>query len=135
MQWVIDLMTEWAAAQGYLTTSFVDRGDPADPDFELYNFTTDEKWYDLDLSSIVPDGAKAVLLTLKIVSTSASADFFFRKKTNSYDYNTCHTATTVAGIRTAADLVCPCSAERVIQYYGEDVVWTEIDLTVKGWWL
>lgn len=135
MQWLINIIKEWCIAQGYLTASFVDRGDPIEPDFELEDFTTDEHWFDLDLGLIVPDGAKAVLLAVEIMSTFAGADLSFRKKTNTGDYNISRTITAIADVPVAADLVCPCSTERVIQYYGEDVTWTRIDLTVKGWWL
>lgn len=157
MQWLIDLIKEWVIAQAYATvayvdywiaktiewvedqnylqTSFVDRGDPAAWDFIIGNFTADGAWHDLNLSSIVPAGAKSVLFLVYIRNDAVNKDFYLRRKGNANAYNMVMQRTEVANLVRVADGVCPCDENRVIQYYLTAVGWTRIRLTVKGWWL
>jgi len=135
MQWLIDIVKEWIIAQGYLTTSFVDRGDPENYDFLKASFTTDGNMHDLDLSSIVPSNAKAILFLLDISSPIIHREGHFLKKGNNWLRNTCGLFTQVSNVAIKADMVCPIGSDGYLQYIFADVWWNKIDFVVKGWWL
>lgn len=146
MQWLIDIIkawviaqgyatVAWVQAQGYLTHSFVDRGDPAAVDFDNVSLTADGTWRDLDLSAIVPAGAKAVLLAIDINDTLIARVARFRRAGNVNTKNVSEINMQVSGIEITADLVCPVSAARHIEYNLTFAAWIKTDLTVKGWWL
>lgn len=134
MQWLIDIVKEWIITQGYLTAGFVDRGDPASKDFTLPNFTTDFTWRDLDLSAIVPEGAKAVLLRLGINAAVGNAYIFLRTKGNVNEINMSLSRTQYSGLQQDAEPTIPLGEDRVIQYKAKNVTWTVIDCVVKNWW-
>jgi len=135
MQWLIDIVLEKVAEVGYLTTSYVDRGGTDSPDFSLGDFIGDLSWNDLDLSAIVPEGAKAVAFSMAGMGSWASSAAKFRKKGNTYGFNVTSFVTPVADIEHSGDCMCGISADRKIQYNLLDVGWDDFYLTVKGWWL
>ncbi|MBA7654814.1 hypothetical protein ES703_62707 [subsurface metagenome] len=146
MQWLIDIIKEWIVAEGYaleswvlakgyLTHSFVDRGDPVGPDWQLVSFTVDGTWRDLDLSSIVPAGAKAVLFNLGMISGSMSSFFELRKKTNANNIVRTFSNVQVASVVQGYDLVTACSDARIVQYKATSPGFLALELVVKGWWL
>jgi hypothetical protein len=115
--------------------SFVGRGDATDYDFETAALTTDGAWHDLDLSSIVPAGAKAVLLLIIILDNATNSAFLLRENGNTREYNVSYITTQVANIPMVMDAVCSLDSNRVIEYKGSNLAFTEIDIIVKGWWL
>ena len=135
MQWLIDIITDWITAQGYLTTSFVDRGDPADYDFIESDLTLDGNWHDMDLSGIVPDGAKAVSIRIDTITGTATAYSAFRKKGNTNESNSANALHPIANNANSTDLLCPISDARFIQYKFQSVPWFYIVISIKGWWL
>lgn len=135
MQWLINIIKAWIIKQGYLTSSFIDRGDPDSPDFSANGFVKDGNWHDLDLSSIVPKGAKAVTLTVLIVVTETTKALRFRKKGNLNVPNISQMWNLVANLPYTADLIVACNSNRVIEYLVDPSTWTDIEITVKGWWL
>lgn len=113
--------------------NFVDRGDPAAADFT--SFTTDSYWHDLDLSSIVPSGAKAVLLGLELLDDAAGSYFLVRKNGNSNAYNADKIRTQVANISMDGNLIVFVDANRVIEYRAAAVTFSSIEMVVRGWWI
>lgn len=113
---------------------FVNRGDPAAHDFTLLDFTTDEAWYDLDLSSIVPASAKAVVFQLWMRGNTVNRYAQFRTKGNAFSINSSLLYTQIAAVYKAGDLIVPLNSDRIIQYKFKNIVWVTINLTVKGWW-
>jgi microcystin-dependent protein len=113
---------------------FHDRGDPASADLTQAEMTTDGNWHDFDMSSIVPDGAKAVVLMVSIMDDVATSQLILRKKgnTNTVSYSGCRTM--VANINSTWDLTVPCSTGRVIEYNATAGTWSAISIVVKGWW-
>jgi hypothetical protein len=118
----------------YLTTGFVDRGDPSAADFTQASLTTDATWRDLDLSAIVPDGAKAVCLYVNVVDDTVNY-VGFRKNGNSNANNISIVRAQVANVAVAGILTVELSSARVIEYIASNVTFTTIAITVKGWWL
>ena len=114
---------------------FIDRGDPASADFAVGDFTTDLTWCDLDLSSIVPAGAKAVVLKIEVKDGSLEQFVQFRKNGNSNIYANFLVYTQTANIRFAGQGIVPCDANRVIEYRTANTTFTNIDVTVLGWFV
>jgi len=135
MQWVIDLVKEWIEAEGYLLSAYVDRGDPAAIDFNLGDLITDSDWHDLDLSAIVPAGAKAVILRVDIMNSSAMSELQLRKNGNSNTQNTSKISTQANNIVFCSDMTVALDANRVIEYEAFPFGWSAITMNVKGWWL
>ena len=111
----------------------VNRGDAATWDFELADFTTDTAWHRLDLSSIVPSDAIMVKLFVRIKDGAIDSYILFRKRGNAYSYNRSELRTQVANQFTSGDIDVFCDSNQVIEYYGSNLTFTKIDVTVKGW--
>lgn len=113
---------------------FVDRGDPADYDFDVNDFTTDGNWHDLDLSGIVPAKAKAVLLFVRIRNNVVGASIRFRRNGNVNDQSSNAVYTQVSNLSKGLDMVTPLDENRIIEYRASNVVFTDITANVRGWW-
>lgn len=123
---------------GSITTlhgHFVDRGDPAAWDFAVGDLTTDGTWRDLDLSSIVPAGAKAVAIIVGIQDDAVGNTLQLRKNGNSNAVNKSATYTFIANTTITMDCIVACDSNRVIEYYASNTTWTAINIAVKGWWI
>ena len=108
------------------------RGDYHAFDFTEADLTTDNAWYELDLSSIVPAGACAVLLYVRVKDADANSHLQFRKRGSANTANRSEVRTQVADIYNHGDLFVFCDSNRRIEYKaGEE--FSEIDITVKGW--
>lgn len=128
-----------ATASGEITTGYGyyhDRGDPAVYDFNKSKITADGNWYDLSFSTIVPSGAKTLLLRVKIKHTSSTPKSMgFRKNGSSNAYNVSYIQTTAADIYKYGDIIVSCDDDRTIEYSCESAVtWSNIEITVGGWW-
>lgn len=114
---------------------FYDRGDPITPDFTVADFTTDATWRDLSLASIVPAGAVAVVLKVILKDDAVGSQIAFRKNGNAYIYNTGELRTQAVDVVLTGDIYVFLDAGRIIEYYGSNLAFTGITVTVKGWWL
>lgn len=119
------------------TLTWEDRGDPATVDFDTGDFTKDGNWHTVDLSSIVPAGAKLVLLRTAVATSTLSASrvFDFRKNGNTNDKNAAqgYTQVTSATIADKNDHWVTPDANRVIEYRLNSGAYEIADLTVGGW--
>lgn len=132
MQWLFDIILDMVESAGFLKSAFVDRGDPASVDFDTDDFTKDSGWHDLDLSAIVPAGAKAVVFHVILVGEDATT-IYFRTKGNVNNFNM-STISAVFGFSAfRADMICPLNTDRFLSYNAGSVVCTILDFTVKGW--
>jgi len=146
MQWLIDIIKEYIAtlkfttlleveAQGYIKTSYVDRGDYPDWDFTYFNFVKDGQFHDLDLSTIVPAGAKAVHMLVWFKSSSVQKNVWFRKKGNVAAFNMAMSYTQIADFNITNDIIVCLDSNRKIQYNMSSSGVSEIRVIVRGWWL
>jgi len=135
MQWLIDLIQAWVQSQGYLTESFIDRGDPRFADWGEGDFTHDNAWHDLDLSGIVPVGAKCVLIRVWASSFWITSYFDLRMKGNSWNQNSSVAQMQVSGQTYCKDMTCALNGQQVIQYRSNSPGWNFLNTTVRGWWL
>lgn len=134
MQWLIDMVTEKVLAEIGIPPVFVDRGDPAVADWTEATLTINSAWHDLDLSTIVPEGASTVLFNGYIRDDAVNSYFFLRSKDNAGLYNISAIITQVANVPVQRDMVVKLTSDRKISYTG--FTGTDfVSLTVRGWWL
>lgn len=112
--------------------SFVDRGDPASPDFTEADLTLDGSWNSLDLSAIIPSDAVLVLVHGYMEDTVDTDNIHFREPGNS---NTANAARLRAGggFQGVNDMLVVPSGQ-AISYNGSSGASPVIELTVGGWW-
>lgn len=134
-EFCIDVVQEWVGEQGFLTTAFVDRGDPAAYDRDKTTLTLDGAWHDFDLSSIIGENSRAVALLLIVKAPAVNLRASFRKNGNVNSANISNIYTQIANIFYSVDLVVAVDDNRVIEYWFQNAVWTDIFLIAKGWWL
>lgn len=114
---------------------FYDRGDPATFDYAKEDLTIDGAWHDLNLSAIVPAGAKAVLICGEVEGAGTDWEIRFRKNGNTNEINTCDMETIRAGVERHRSSIVACDANRVIEYKADNQAWTTLNLVVRGWWI
>lgn len=117
-----------------LVDMFIDRGDPAAYDFVKTDLTLDDAWHDMDLSSIVAAGAKAVLICGHLEGAAVDWKIIFRKKGNTNEINHCGMDTLRAGVERHRSCIVAVDAARVMQYKADSEAWTTLSLAVRGWW-
>jgi len=118
-------------------THFYNRGDPSGWDYSETGskavIDTDGSWHELNLSSIVPAGAKAVLMCLYVEDDAVDSFIYFGRLGNSNRINLSRVHTQVANQGITADVIVPCDSDRKIEYYGKNVAFVYIQICVKGW--
>jgi len=113
---------------------FVNRGDPGAADYTHATLTLDNAWHDLDLSSIVPADATAVLLAVVVKDNAVGSRIKFRTNGNSNIYNVSQCYTTVVDAYTAVDCAVACDSNRIIEYDATTDC-DYISIVVKGWFV
>lgn len=124
----------WVLGLGYLTASFVDRGDPAAWDWTEATLVQNNSWHDLDLSGIVPAGVKCVLFRSVIKAAEINKYLRLKTKGNVNDYNAATSSTIVANANNFQDLKVAPNSDGVIQYLGSFATWQYFRFTIAGWW-
>jgi len=117
------------------SSGYIDRGDHSAHDFSVGDLTTNGAWHDLDLSSIVPAGAKAVLLMVGMSDDAANRIVVFRKNGNTNTFNMSSISNHVTNIPNYGDLIVPCDTNRIIEYLADNATFTSININVKGWFI
>lgn len=117
-------------------STYVDRGDPAAVDFAVGDLTTNGAWHDLDLSSIVPAGAKSVILYVAMRDTAADVIVIFRKNGNSNSINVGGVANEDSHATSQrGDIIVALDSNRVIEYFTTNTSIDTLNITVKGWFI
>ena len=111
-----------------------DRGDPSAFDQTAGTLTTDATWNDWDMSSVVPSDAKAVSISVFTDTASVQASIFFRENGNTNAFNLQRVVHQVANIDGVATLIVACDSSQVIEYKASSITWTNLDITINGWW-
>lgn len=128
-----------ATASGEITTGYGfyhDRGDPSSVDFTSATITMDAAWHDMDLSSIIPDGVKTILMRVLMYTSSGNQmALYFRKNGNTNSNNKASIITPGASKYVTQDLIVSVDSSRIVEYYcTNDGVERIIEITVCGWW-
>ena len=113
---------------------YVDRGDPASVDFVYTDLTRDGAWHDLDLSSIIPTTARAILIELDIESAHTDNHFLFRKDGNTYNINHTGAVTKANNKDQHKTCIVATSNTQKVEYKADTATWSLIDIVVRGWW-
>lgn len=103
---------------------YVDRGDPAAPDFGNGDFTKDSNWHELDLSAIVPAAGANKLVYITATVTGDTIEF--RKPGNSNAVNTLYINAVESGW-------VQMDADRKIEYKVVPAAGTIAGFAVRGW--
>ncbi len=111
----------------------IDYGDSSSAGWDLTALTTDGAWHDLDLSSIVPAGAKFVLMKIYVQDDAAGSYVQLRKNGNTEIFNAFTCRTQVANQVNEQDGWVACDTNRVIEYRTANLTYTAIYLRVRGW--
>lgn len=117
-----------------LVEMFVDRGDPAVYDYDKDDLTKDGAWHDLNLSAIVPAGAKAVFIIGHVEGNGIDWTIMFRKKDNVNEINHGGMETIRANVERHRSSIVALNVNRVIQYKADNQAWATLNLAVRGWW-
>lgn len=134
-EWVIDIIQNWVQAQGYLTNSYVDRGDPGPFDFFQANFTIDSAWHELDLSAIIPAGPSATLMRFFVRPPVINMTIELRERGDANVAAIAVLRTTVGMVWHDALLIVGLDSTRIIEYKITAGVWAGLFAAVNGWWL
>ena len=116
----------------------IDRGDPSAYDFAKADLTLDDNWHDMDLSSIVPVGAKAVLIRTAINHTTALSGVQYRKNGNANVINVSDAITTVASSANYVTGIVACDVNRIIEYRTQNGAPAPTDIiliVISGWFI
>lgn len=135
MQWLIDIVYEMVMAAIGPHNPFVDAGDIPDFQWRTADFNTNGAWHDLSLVDHIPVGTKAVLFHLYLMDNLVQSNILFRTKDNAKSYNIASCRTQVANVYIAANFIVTPDADRKIQYYATNTVFSTIWLSVRGWWI
>jgi hypothetical protein len=127
-------LSKTTASTTYLTTSYVDRGDVANADYTEATLTTNGAWHDLNLGTICPVGTKAILIELTIKDDAIGS--YLQLRPNGYvnASNTSIIRVQVANLFDDKDAIISCDSNRVIEYWASNTTFTNIYVTVKGYW-
>ncbi len=142
MQWFIDVIMAMVAdllaafkvtIHGQL--GYFNRGDPATNDFAVGDFTQDGAFHVLDLSGIVPAGARAVAFRCQVRSAAANKilTFLSNGQFNIVNAGVCRTV--VANMRHEFALTVNVDSDRKAKYHASVAGFNIINCTVTGWWL
>jgi len=114
---------------------YVNRGDPTAYDFSVANFTTDNTWRDLDLSTIIGIGEKLVILRGVISCSDALSNIAFKKKGLINEHNRSRRYVPNINEPLDYDILVPCNSEGMVQYKGQNDTWTILNYIVLGWFV
>ena len=114
--------------------AYTPRNNPTNWDFQLSDFTLDASWNDLDLSSIVPSGAKAAIISVAIRSSTINEYLILRPNGDTGGYGRHIWRTQVADISCESTATVSLDANQVIEYFGSSGSSINIiGFTVTGW--
>ena len=112
---------------------YVDRGDPADWDWELGDLTTDGAWHDLDCSSIVSSDAVAILFRITVLDDNANKYLQMRKNGITNSRNSQLIRTQVVDQYNDGMLLISCDENQKVEYFASSTTWSAINICITGW--
>ena len=101
-------------------------------DFIQTDLTCDNVWHDLDLSAIVPNDAKTVVLHVAVWTTDISKTILgFRKNGDSTLANVAAVNAQLINHANYGDLIVACDEHQIVEYYAN--IGISCHITVGGW--
>ncbi len=113
--------------------NYIDRGSPATPDFDSGDLVKDADWHSLDLSGIIPAGAKLVALRTMVMGLATIGVLKVKKNGELTDTNIDVSGMETNGFPKYDTLWVTPDADGVIEYWLTAVAYISITVTVGGW--
>ena len=123
-----------ANAQAACLPAFVFRGSVSAWDKEGAGFVQDGAWHEWDLSAIVPDGAKAVMMRVALIDDTPGIQLAFRPagETGANVRTKFYVQTAGVSYDTVAPVIV--TSARKVDYLAINTTWDMIAAVVLGWW-
>jgi hypothetical protein len=115
--------------------NFVSRGDIASADFTQATLNLNANWHDLNISSIVPAAAKAVLVRLYIYATEVNKLLGIRPKGFALGGHYSGLRSQVANTEAESSMVMDLGTGGLLEYYGTDTTLYYAYITILGWFI
>jgi len=114
---------------------YQDRGFIDGWDFDENDFIADSTWRELDVSHIVPEGARLVFITVAFQATEAGKRMIITQDKDNGSGNANHWRihTQVAGQCCWGNGCIMCTADGKIGYYLYSGTYSTIHFSVRGW--
>lgn len=135
MQWLIDIAME--AMEQWIYDNGIYRPRPGvyGIDYTIGDFIKDFTWYELDLSGIIPEHAKAAHVHAKVRSNAIGDVLYLRQTGSGLSIATCTARPQVANVYIAMHAVVALDTNRKIDYRINNGAIIGGNMTIKGWWL
>ena len=99
--------------------------------FDQKDFIRDGEWHDLDLSSVIPEGAKIVMLDISVKNDIVSSFLKLRENGNINEVNIAEVRTLVAGVWNSQEGWVACDENRMVEYSASpDIL---LHVKIRGW--
>lgn len=112
---------------------YVDRGNVAAADFLVGDFTQDEAYHELDISSIVGVGERLVLIEGYFRHTTIGKYFDFAELTSGSGYNKHRVYSTVTNVNEHPCFWVKTTASGKIAYNASTPAWSVATIYIRGW--
>lgn len=116
-----------------LRKGFVTRAGGSSIDFRESVLTTDNQYHDLDLSSIIPLGAKAALIHCRGETSDIAGIGYLKRKGQLGAPAHCVIRPQIADHAVGAIVPVALEAARIVEYKFSNVTWDYISITIKAW--
>lgn len=132
MQHIIDIIL----SQVKESVGYIDRGDTSGPDFLLGAFTIDAAWHNLDLTPIVTGSPRALLFNVLLnVTPGTPPSARFDASFHPLHGNSVNIHVLRPNINLFFQCLVAIDSNRLLAYNFDVVPWSQIALTISGWWL
>lgn len=133
-----DLVARASAAEALALAGtkhkFVSRGNFTTHDFTLNDFTKDNDWHELSLSSIIPEGTVAVFVIGEVRDPLKNRGLMLRKKGATNNDTVARVVTIGDTTDNAGSIMLEVSSDRKIEYkLALTISWEVINLSVVAW--
>ena len=115
--------------------NYVDRGEISAADFTTGDFTSDNTWKVLDLSGILPSNTKFFHGLMSIRDDAVQQAILMTKNGATNKFNRLEFRTQVADVWVDSDFICPVDTDRKVTYLLYNVVYSGVQLTIRGWFI
>ncbi len=119
--------------QGGIGMKYVDRGDVAAYDFELAGLVMDGAGHDMDLSGILPIGARLASMRIFMTVVGAGEYFYLVEKGNVNAINLLRCVGPAAGGSIEMSGIVKTDASRFLTYVGNVQGAGALGVVVRGW--
>lgn len=113
---------------------FKDRNDPAAWDWVIGDLVVGGAWHDLDLSAIVPENAKAVLIRLRYRGAIIGVESNLRANGKANAFNVVRFDSQIANLAEEYNVVVQCDPNRLIEYHIGVPAIDRFQIVIMGWW-